>query len=277
MIWSIFRLIYLSLNRLEAIVWSNILKKTFSTHTHKTVELDSLFLFAGRLTKFDASFIQLFIYSFLLEWKVMCYFPMNNWLRRKFSMASSECVVGFFFFRSMNSENEWIITENMQFTLPHDTRWCSVRKRWAFTWTLASSSDLTRRLIYIQTVSNKILIQFHRIHTASLLIWMRAVWMSLILSEDGRARYPRPNSKRIKIITFDWVHIYETRQNRQFVAHPKPPNQHTVAPSSLPGLKPDAVIYVLPMVLIFSMPLNFGFSSSCKQDLIKRNVLLIDW
>lgn len=40
-------------------------------------------------------------------------------------------------------------------------------------------------------------------------------------------------------------------------------NWHTVAPSSLPGRRPDAVMYVEPMVLIFSMPLNLGFSSSC--------------
>lgn len=37
---------------------------------------------------------------------------------------------------------------------------------------------------------------------------------------------------------------------------------HTVAPSSLPGLKPEAHMYVLAMVLIFSIPLYFGFKSS---------------
>lgn len=36
----------------------------------------------------------------------------------------------------------------------------------------------------------------------------------------------------------------------------------TVAPSSLPGLRPEAHIYVLAMVLIFSIPLNFGFKSN---------------
>lgn len=36
----------------------------------------------------------------------------------------------------------------------------------------------------------------------------------------------------------------------------------TVAPSSLPGRRPDATMYVLPIVLIFSIPLNFGFSSN---------------
>lgn len=40
--------------------------------------------------------------------------------------------------------------------------------------------------------------------------------------------------------------------------------QLTVAPSSLPGLSPDAHIYVLAMVLIFSIPLNFGLRSNCK-------------
>lgn len=39
----------------------------------------------------------------------------------------------------------------------------------------------------------------------------------------------------------------------------------TVAPSSLPGRKPEATMYVLPIVLIFSIPLNFGFNSNCMQ------------
>lgn len=44
----------------------------------------------------------------------------------------------------------------------------------------------------------------------------------------------------------------------------------TIAPSSLPGRKPDAVMYVLPIVLIFSMPLNFGLRRSCNWIPIDR-------
>lgn len=42
----------------------------------------------------------------------------------------------------------------------------------------------------------------------------------------------------------------------------------TIAPSSFPGLNPDAIMYVLPIVLIFSMPLNLGFSSSLSKSQI---------
>lgn len=40
----------------------------------------------------------------------------------------------------------------------------------------------------------------------------------------------------------------------------------TVAPSSLPGRSPDATMYVLPIVLIFSIPLNFGFNSNYARN-----------
>lgn len=40
----------------------------------------------------------------------------------------------------------------------------------------------------------------------------------------------------------------------------------TKAPSSFPGLSPEANMYVLPIVLIFSIPLNFGFKSNLSKS-----------
>lgn len=40
----------------------------------------------------------------------------------------------------------------------------------------------------------------------------------------------------------------------------------TKAESSLPGLRPEASMYVLPMVLIFSIPLNLGFNNNLSKS-----------
>lgn len=101
--------------------------------------------------------------------------------------------------------------------------------------------------------------------TASLLIWDSVTW------------YIKQNKmiclEKFHFVTFGYFIIYRTKVI--YLATNKQTNKQTsiesvyklltVAPSSLPGRRPDATIYVLPIVFIFSIPLNFGFNSNYMQ------------